>query len=233
MECDIRVTLSHLSYDHYQIIRSAFRRGRSIVVGSSKGLTSSDVLYRKSFTLTDNTLIPNAGRRIPPRYDGKPRFCVNYRALNKRMMADRFPVPTIEKALDNMAGSLVFTKLDMFAGYRHVCLEEHVQENTAFPCKYGTFQFLVMPFGLMYAPSIFQRMTTTVFHELNFVMVYIFDAAIGSKSMEEHVSHLRIVCSRICGSGLKLKLKKWGDLRRKFGMGIHEHPNTIREGGPD
>lgn len=76
---------------------------------------------------------------VAQKKDGSKRFCVDYRALNKRMKADRFPSPKIEEFLDDLKGCNVFSKLGIFAGYWKVILADHVQEKTTFRCKYGAF----------------------------------------------------------------------------------------------
>lgn len=134
---------------------------------------------------------------IAKKKDGSPRFCVDYRALNERMKAYKFPLPKIEKVIDDMAGSKIFSKLDMLAGYWQIKLAENVGEKTAFRYRFGSFSFEVMPFGPMNAPSTFQRMAESLFKDLEFVQVYIDDVIIGSRSIEEHTNHLIVVCDRI------------------------------------
>lgn len=140
--------------------------------------------------------------------DGSPRFCVEYRTLNKRMKADKYPTPNVEEILDKMARLTVFSKLDRFMRYWQVRLADHVQEQTTFRCKYRSFQFEVMPFGLMNAPALFQRMASSLFKHMSFVKVYIDDIVIGSKYIAEHIGHLLYVCHKFHESGLNVKLSK-------------------------
>lgn len=88
---------------------------------------------------------------IDTKMDGKSRFSVDCRALNQRMKADRWPLPKIEEIFDELQGSKVFTTLDMFSGCWQVRMEESCREKTSFVGRIGTFQFEVMPFGLMNA----------------------------------------------------------------------------------
>ena len=83
-----------------------------------------------------------------------------------------------------------------------------VQKQTTFVCRYGTFQFEVMPFGLMNAPSTFQRMIDGAFKDLPFIRVYLDDVVVFSESLDVHVDHLLQVFELIARSGLKLKLAK-------------------------
>eukprot|EP00737_Agarophyton_chilense_P002014 gb/GEZJ01002279.1/.p1 GENE.gb/GEZJ01002279.1/~~gb/GEZJ01002279.1/.p1 ORF type:complete len:384 (+),score=41.68 gb/GEZJ01002279.1/:2514-3665(+) len=87
-------------------------------------------------------------------------------------------------------------------------MSEACKEKTTFVCRYGTYKFEVMPFELMNAPSTFQRMMDEVLRDLPFVMVYVDDVVISSKTMEEHLAHCREVFHRIGLASLKVKLTK-------------------------
>lgn len=140
--------------------------------------------------------------------DGQTRFSIYYWSLNKRMNADKFPIPKIEEVLDYMVGATVFSKLDMFAGYWQVQLADQMQEMMAFIGKYGAFQFLVMPSALMNALAPFQFMAFKLFEDFHFVKVYIDDVVIHSDSMAEHILHINVVCERIWQTEVRLKLQK-------------------------
>lgn len=92
---------------------------------------------------------------IATKKDGKPRFCVESPVLNRRTKADRFPLPKIQESFNELAGGFLFTTLGFFSGYWQVKRSENYNEKTTFVYRYGTFQFEVMPFGLMNAPSTF------------------------------------------------------------------------------
>ena len=89
---------------------------------------------------------------IATKKDGKPRFCVDYRLLNMRMKADRFPLPKPQEIFDDMKGAVILTTLDFFTGYWQFLMSLRCREMTTFICFLGTFAFNVMPFGLMNAP---------------------------------------------------------------------------------
>ena len=93
---------------------------------------------------------------IATKKDGQPRFCVDYRQLNRVMKGDRWPIPLIQEIFDELKGSKVFTTLDLFSGYWQILMCDCCAEKTTFVCRYGTYQFQVMPFGLMNAPATFQ-----------------------------------------------------------------------------
>lgn len=145
---------------------------------------------------------------IATKKDGKPRFCVDYRLLNKVMKADKWPLPKMEEIFDDLEGNKVFTTLDLFSGYWQVRMAAHCKEKTTFVCRYGTFQFEVMPFGLMNAPSTFQRMMDGIFRGLPFLRVYLDDVVVFSNSLSSHADHLLQVFGLIADNGLKLKIAK-------------------------
>lgn len=145
---------------------------------------------------------------IARKNDGNPRFCIDYLVLKNHMKGDKFSIPSIAEVIEDMAGSRVFSKLDMFAGYWQVQLTERVKYITAFTCKYGSFQFQVMPFGLMNAPESFQRMASEIFANILYVKVYNVDVVVSSKTLNEQVELIRDVCDRIHRMGPKSKLGK-------------------------
>ena len=145
---------------------------------------------------------------IATKKDGKPRFCVDYRALNQVMKPDRWPLPKIEEILDDPEGANVFSTLDLFSGYWEDHMAEHCKEVTTFVCWYGTFKFEVMPFGLMNAPSTFQRMVDLIFRNYSFFRVYLDDVVVFSADLKEHVEHLGDIFSTIAKHGLRRKVSK-------------------------
>ena len=146
--------------------------------------------------------------------DGTLRFCVDYRGLNSVTKSDKFPLPRIDDLLDQLGRSRYFTTLDLAAGYWQIRVDEESREKTAFVTHEGLFEFRVMPFGLMNAPSVFQRLMQKVLNDLNptdgkrFVSVYIDDVLIFSETLEDHLEHLRLVFGRLGSACLKLKPSK-------------------------
>ena len=145
---------------------------------------------------------------IVSKKDGKPRFCVDYRKLNAVMKQDRWPMPKVEEIFDEVKGSKIFTAIDLFQGYWQIKMDEACKEKTTFICRYGTFQFEVMPFGLMNSGATFQRMMDKMLCNVKNVKCYVDDVVIHSATAEEHLEHLETVFKLLRKHGLRLRLKK-------------------------
>ena len=100
--------------------------------------------------------------------DGRWRMCVDYRALNKQMVKDCYPLPRIDLLLDRLGQARVFSKLDLAQGYHQIAMANDSVEKTAFCTNLGQWEYFVMPFGLCNAPNTFQRLMNEVFkREIN------------------------------------------------------------------
>ncbi|KAE9114009.1 hypothetical protein PF010_g9861 [Phytophthora fragariae] len=143
--------------------------------------------------------------------DGEVRFCVDYRALNKVTKKDVYPLPRIDETLEALGGALLFTTLDLRAGYWQIRVAPEDQDKTAFMTWRGLYKFVHMPFGLTNAPSTFQRMMNGVLRGLTWVtcLVYLDDIVVFTRGgIERHVVELANVLERLSQAGLTLKLKK-------------------------
>jgi predicted aspartyl protease len=139
---------------------------------------------------------------------GELRMCVDYRALNKITIPNRYPLPRIDDLLDRMQGSSVFTSLDLFSAYQQVKLKDEDIQKTAFRTPFGLFEYKVLPFGLTNAPSAFMSVINDAIADLPFAVVYLDDILIFSRSPEEHVKHVEIVLKRLRENHFALKMKK-------------------------
>jgi len=89
--------------------------------------------------------------------DGKLRLCADYRALNKGTKKDQHPLPLVTEARDRLGGAKYFTKLDIKDAYHNIRIREGDEWKTTFSTKLGTYEYLVMPFGLFNARAAFQQ----------------------------------------------------------------------------
>jgi len=126
------------------------------------------------------------------KHDGSLRLCIDYRALNKITIKNKYPIPRIDDLFDQLGDARYFTKLDLRSGYYQVRITEGNEPKTACVTRYGSYEFLVMPFGLTNASTTFCTfMNKVIAHFLDrFVVVFLDDIIIYSKTLEEHARHL-------------------------------------------
>ncbi|KAL4014562.1 hypothetical protein IC575_026769 [Cucumis melo] len=122
--------------------------------------------------------------------DGSMRLCIDYRELNK--------------------GATVFSKIDLRSGYHQLRIKDGDVPKTAFRSRYRHYEFIVMSFGLTNAPAVFMDLMNRVFREFldTFVIVFIDDILIYSKTEAEHEEHLRIVLQILRDNKLYAKFSK-------------------------
>ena len=127
------------------------------------------------------------------------RLCIDYRALNKVTVKNHYPIPLIADLFDQLGDATFFTKLDLRSRYHQVRIATGDKEKTSCVTRYGAFDWLIMPFGLTNALATFFTLMNHVFQEYldNFVVVYLDDIVVYSKTLEEHQEHLRKVFAKL------------------------------------
>lgn len=142
--------------------------------------------------------------------DGTHRLCVDYRALNRITVKNKYPLPRIDELHDRLVGAKIFSKLDLQSGYHQIPVKEQDILKTAFRSRYGLYEFTVMPFGLTNAPATFQNLMNNIFFKYldKFVVVYLDDILIYSKNVEEHAQHLAEVFQKLSDNQLYIKISK-------------------------
>lgn len=145
-----------------------------------------------------------------PKPGGALRFCIDYRALNKQTVKNKYPLPRIDELLDQLHGASYFTKLDLTSGYWQVPVAPEDIPKTAFRTRYGLYEYTVMPFGLTNAPATFQRLMNSILGPYvdKFVLNLLDDILIFSKTLEEHKIHVRKVLEKLREYKLYGRLRK-------------------------
>nr|AAV32158.1 putative polyprotein [Oryza sativa Japonica Group] len=142
--------------------------------------------------------------------DHTQRMCVDYHALNEVTIKNKYPLPRIDDLFDQLEGATVFSKIDLRSGYHQLRIREEDIPKTAFTTRYGLFECTVMSFGLTNSPAFFMNLMNKVFMEYldKFVVVFIDDILIYSKTKEEHEEHLRLALEKLREHQLYAKFSK-------------------------
>jgi len=166
-------------------------------------------LMAKQF-IRPSTLPWGAPVLLVKKKDGSSRLCVDYRQLNKMTIKNKYPLPRIDDLMDQLHGSAVFSKIDLRSGYHQILVKDDDVQKTAFRSKYGHYEYVVMPFGVTNAPAVFMNYMNRIFQPFldKFVVVFIDDIFIYSRTQEEHAERLRLVLSVLREKQLYAKLSK-------------------------
>jgi hypothetical protein len=126
--------------------------------------------------------------------DGTQRLCVDYCALNEVTVKNKYLLPRIDDLFDQLCGACVFSEIDHRSGYHQLKIRECDIPKTAFISRYGLYEYTVMSFGLTNASAYIMYLMNKVFMEYldKFVVVFIDDILVYSRSEEEHEEHLRL-----------------------------------------
>jgi hypothetical protein len=171
--------------------------------------------------------------------DNSLRLCVDYRPLNAVVIKNKYLLPRIDILFDQLAGAKVFSKIDLRSGYHQIRIKPCDIPKKAFSTRYGLYEYLVISFGLTNAPAYFMYLMNLVFMlELDkFVVVFIDDILIYSKTKEDHANHMCVVLQRLRDHRLYAKFSKcefWLDFVKFLGYtisseGISVDPTKIQE----
>ncbi|GBG78519.1 hypothetical protein CBR_g27744 [Chara braunii] len=149
--------------------------------------------------------------------DGTLRLCIDYRGLNRYTVKNSYPMPRADELFDRLAGNRFFTKINLRSGYHQIRVAAEDQPKTAFRSRFGHYEFTVMPFGLTNAPSTFQTAMNDIFRDIleEYILVYLDDILVYSRTLEDHIRHLRDVLQRLRKHGFYAKLSKCRFAQRK------------------
>lgn len=140
--------------------------------------------------------------------DGSDRMCIDYRALNKLIERDRYPLPLIEDQIDKLGQAKCYISLDMKNGFYQIPVSESSTRYTAFITPDGHYEFLKMPFGICNGPSVFQRAISKAVQHLKFLLVYMDDILIPFSTIEQGLQYLEQTISALSSSGFTINIKK-------------------------
>ena len=140
-----------------------------------------------------------AGILFSRKKNGKLRMCIDYRGINRITVKNRYPLPRIDECLDQLGGANIFSKFDLTSGYHQIRVRPADIEKTAFRTRYGHWEFMVMPFGLTNAPATFMALMNDILRPFLdiFVVVYLDDILVYSKTPEEHLVHVTKVLDKL------------------------------------
>ncbi|KAI3774607.1 hypothetical protein L1987_49166 [Smallanthus sonchifolius] len=165
------------------------------------------------------------------------RMCIDYRELNKLTIKNRYPLPRLDDLFDQLQGSSFYSKIDLRSGYHQLRIQEEDVPKTAFRTRYGHYEFLVMPFGLTNAPAVFMDLMNRVCKSYldKFVIVFIDDILIYSRTKEDHEHHLKLILELLRNEKLYAKFSKCEFWIREVHFlghvinkeGIHVDPSKI------
>jgi hypothetical protein len=151
--------------------------------------------------LNDGLIRPSNSNYASPivlakKKDGTHRICVDFRLLNKKIIREAYPIPSMDEQIDKLQTCKIFSTLDLKNGFLHVPVNVASRYLTAFSTPYGHYEFNKMPFGLSVGPAVFQKFISTIFYELikdDIIQIYMDDIIILAQTTNEAIEHLKTV----------------------------------------
>ena len=127
---------------------------------------------------------------VVPKGDGGKCLVIDCRALNKVTRKFTWPMPKVEDIFSKLNGATYFTTLDLRTGYHHIPLDKPSIPKRVFNSPFGKFEYVKVPFGLAQALAYFQELMTGILKDFSFVIAYLDDIIIFSRTPQEHLSHI-------------------------------------------
>ena len=160
---------------------------------------------------------PWASNLVPvKKKNGQVRFCIDYRQVNALTVADSFPMPLVRESLDRLAGSEIFSSIDLFSAFNSITVDKKSRPITAFSTPFGLFQFLRLGFGLSNGPATYCRLTQMVLKgiPLSWAIPFLDDVIVHAASFKAHCKHLDACLTAYAKAGLKLGIEKCSFFKR-------------------
>lgn len=138
------------------------------------------------------------------------RMCVDYRLINKKLIADKYPLPRIDEILDSLGRAKYFSVIDLFSGFHQVPLDKDSRDITSFSTSEGSFRWKVLPFGLNVSPNSFSRMMNLAFSGASQIQYFLYmdDIIVVGNSIKHHLKNLKEVFQICRNRNLKLNPQK-------------------------
>ena len=149
-----------------------------------------------------------AGMVVVPKKTGAVRICVDLKPLNESLLREVHPIPTVDEALAQLTGAMIFSKLDANSGFWQIPLSPGSRPLTTFITPFGRYHFNKLPFGISSAPELFQRRMNAILEGLEGVTCLIDDVLIVGKDEAEHDTRLMRVLGRLETVGVTLNREK-------------------------
>ena len=153
---------------------------------------------------------------VVPKGDGGKHLVIDYRALNKVTRQFTWPMPKVEDIFSKLNGATYFTTLDLCAGYHHIPLDKSSIPKTAFNSPFRKYEYIKVPFGLAQALAYFQELMMGILKDFPFAIAYLDDIIIFSKTLQEHLSHIRMVFEKLRTANLSMNKSKCNFFSREI-----------------
>ena len=176
-------------------------------------------LLDKGYIRPSNSPFGSPVMMVPkPHQPDKLRMVIDYRAVNKLTIRDRYPLPNVDQMFEEMQGAKVFSTFDAIWGFWQLPLVEEDIAKTSMVTPHGSFEWKALPMGLTNAPSVFMRTMADICRDMKFIKIFIDDILVFSETLEEHEAHLTQLMERLAEHKIQLKESKarWFQSSVKF-----------------